>query len=136
MLPAHCPPKFAPLYEQQTKAPNFDLETADIVAKLQAWDAAYGIEIQDVENDAVTVMFQTLPEDLPGLAADIYEFCPDVIEQHFGCFDSLVEDLAPEDVPPELTELIADVDFADDEFGMVLLIKSLRMNKGVGLWWD
>ncbi|MDS3861543.1 DUF4253 domain-containing protein [Thermosynechococcaceae cyanobacterium BACA0444] len=136
MPTAHRPAKFAPLYQQQTEAPNFDLETDDIVAKLQAWDQQYGVEIQDVENDALTVMFQTLPEELEGLAADIYQFCPDVIDQHFGCFDSFVEDLAPADISPELAELIAGVDFADDEFGMVLLIKSLRINKGVGLWWD
>lgn len=132
----NSPAKFAHLYDYQTAAPNYDLQTQDIVAKLQAWDEQYGIDIQDVADDAVTVIFRTLPEELDGLAAEIYDFCPDVIDQHFGCFDDLVDLNGVGPVPPELAELIAGVDFSDDDFGMVLLIKSLRMNQGVGLWWD
>ncbi len=128
--------KFAPLFEQATAAPNFDLETVDIVRQLQAWDQQYGIEIDAVEADGLTVVFKTLPDTLSPLAQEIYEFCPDVIDQHFGCFDDLLESLDEPELSPELAELIQGIDFNRDDFGLKLLEKSLTMTQSVGLWWD
>jgi hypothetical protein len=34
----------------------------------------------------VAVKFKQLPADVGALAAEAYEFFPDVIDQHFGCF--------------------------------------------------
>ncbi len=69
---------------------------------------------------------------------EIYEFCPDVIDQNFGCMDEMIETMKEtgRDLPPHIAELIDGVNFEDDGFGKTLLEKSLRTSKSLGLWWD
>jgi hypothetical protein len=130
--------KYEPLRDAGTNGINFDLNTDDVIAHLQQWDAKYGITLDDVKHDAVTVMFDKLPKDVAALAADIYEFCPDTIDQNFGCIAELVEmaEETGEDLPPNIAELIDGVDLNDDNYGVELLRRSLVKNKAVALWWD
>jgi hypothetical protein len=129
-------PKFQPLYDHHTNGINCDVTTEDIVQRLEEWDALYTITISNVEPDGLVVTFAWLPEDLSALAQEIYEFCPDVIDQHFGCMDDLVEMMDEEELLPELTELLEGVNFEDENFGSVLLQKSLKQSKVLTLWWD
>jgi hypothetical protein len=128
--------KFAQVYEKGTNGINYDLSTDDIVAMLERWDALYSIEISDVDNDRLLVQFASLPDDLSDLAKEIYEFCPDVIDQHFGCMDDMVEMMGDEELPPELADLVEGVDFEDENFGEILLQRALKSSKAVALWWD
>jgi ankyrin repeat protein len=129
-------PKFQQLYEKQTNGINCDLDTDDIVQRLEQWDALYTIEISDVEPDGLVVRFATLPDDLSTFAREIYEFCPDTIDQHFGCMDDMVDTLGVEALPPDLADLMAGVDFEDEHFGEILLQRSLQQSKTLTLWWD
>ncbi len=124
--------------EEGTNGINYDITNDDIIRQLTAWHDAYGIEISDVGHDRVNVTFQSLPDDLDALAAEIYEFCPDVVDQHFGCMDDMIDQMAEigQDVSDELAELVDGVDFQDEDFGLTLLKKSLRMTQQVPLWWD
>ncbi len=130
--------KFDSIRQAGTDGINYDLTNEDIVAKLMAWDEAYGIDIAEVGHDRALVTFQTLPDDVMALAAEIYAFCPDVIDQGFGCMDDMVEMMAEANQPlePETTQLIEGVDFADDDFGLKILERSLRTTRQVALWWD
>jgi hypothetical protein len=91
-----------------------------------------------VESDAVTVYFKNLPDDLTLLAQEIYEFCPDTIDQHFGCLGDTIEILKDmgEEVSEEILELVEGVDLEDDNYGLELLQRSLKKYKLLGLWWD
>jgi ankyrin repeat protein len=129
-------PKFQELYEKQTNGINCDLTTDDIVQRLEQWNVLYSIEISDVENDGLVVRFASLPDDLSEFAREIYEFCPDTIDQHFGCMDDMVNTMGAEALPPELAELIEGINFEDESFGKVLLQRSLERSKQVSLWWD
>ena len=133
--------KFDALLQAGTNGANYDKSTEDIIAKLEAWDASHGIEVADVAPDRVTVKFSKLPDDLTQLGKDIYAFCPDVIDQHFGCMDEMDEmvemvEMMGDAIKPELAELVDGVDFDDPEFGQVLLRRSLTRSKSVSLWWD
>jgi hypothetical protein len=130
--------KFALVKEKGTNGINYDVTTDDVIEKLQQWDSHYGIEISEVEHNRLVVTFQSLPENLEALAQDIYEFCPDVIEQGFGCMDDMVEMMAEagQEIKPELAQLIEGVDFEQEDFGEVLLQRSLKSTHQVGLWWD
>lgn len=108
------------------------------IEHLKGWDAQYGIELSDAKFDAVVVRFDRLPDDVMPLARDIYEFCPDTVDQHFGCVAemlSLAEETG-EDVPPEMAELMEGVDLEDEDHGLELLRRSLVKHKTVALWWD
>ncbi|BFM41128.1 DUF4253 domain-containing protein [Synechocystis sp. LKSZ1] len=127
--------KYQILREKQTNGDNYDLDTADIIERLQKWDRDYGIVLSGVESDRLVVVFQQLPADLDSLAQEIYQFCPDIIDQHFGCFDDLFS--GPSATwPPELQEFLAGIDFEDENFGLELLKRSLAQSSTVGLWWD
>jgi hypothetical protein len=86
---------------KHTNGINCDLDTDDIVQRLEQWDALYTIEISDVEPDGLVVRFATLPDDLSTFAREIYEFCPDTIDQHFGCIDDMVDTLGLEALLPD-----------------------------------
>jgi len=126
------------LRDAGTNGANFDLDTNDVIGHLQDWDEKYGIRLEEVKQDSVLVTFKTLPDDVAALAADIYEFCPDTVDQHFGCFAELVEmaEETGEDAPPHVLALIDGVDLGDDDYGVELLRRSLAKNKSVALWWD
>lgn len=130
--------KFALVKEKETNGINYYVTTDDIIEKLKQWDSQYGIEISEVEHDRLVVTFPSLPDNLDALAKDIYEFCPDVIEQHFGCMDDMVEmmEQSGQELAPEIAQLIEGVDFETENFGEVLLQKSLKSTHQVGLWWD
>jgi len=130
--------KYQSLRDAGTNGANYDLETEDIIEHLMLWDAKYGIELSDVSFDAVNITFIDLPEDLSELALDIYEFCPDIIDQHFGCMAEAIEMMegSEQDIFADVRELIKDVDLTDENYGFELLKRSLALNKIVPLWWD
>jgi hypothetical protein len=130
--------KYQELRTHETEAPNCDLDTEDIINKFKEWDQKYGIDLSDIESDSVTIHFKNLPDDLTLLAQEIYEFCPDTIDQHFGCFGDMIEILKDrgEEVSEEILELVEGVDLEDDNHGLELLQRTLKKYKLLGLWWD
>lgn len=130
--------KYEELRTRETDAANYDLDTEDIINKLKEWDQKYEIELSEVTSDTVTIHFKNLPADLTALAQEIYEFCPDTIDQGFGCFGDMIyaaEDMG-EEVSEEILEFIQGVDLDDDNYGLELLQRSLKKDKLVSLWWD
>jgi len=126
------------LLDKGTNGCNYDLDTADIIQKLRVWDAQYGIELAEVESDRLIVTFSNLPDDLTELALDIYEFCPDTIDQGFGCADDAINMLqkSQQGIPADLQEMIEGIDFEDENFGLEILKRSLISTKELFLWWD
>ena len=122
----------------QTNGINCDITTEDVIAKLTQWDESYGIEISGVEYDRVIVTFSRLPENLEDLATEIYEFCPDVIDQGYGCMDDILAMKAQSktELDEETKLLIQDVDFNDENFGLKILQNDLKFSQTVFLWWD
>ncbi len=78
----------------QSDAVNFDMDTEDLVRKLQEYDSKYGIYIFHAETDTIEFRFQTLPKDLTGFCKDLYKFCPDIVDQGTGTVEKLEEEIA------------------------------------------
>lgn len=130
--------KFDAVRKAETNGANYDVMFEDVLAKLEDWDARYGVTVDDVHHDRLTVRFAQLPEDIAPLAQEIYDFCPDVVEQGFGVYAEMLEVLSeygdgPTDAQIELAQ---GIDFEDPDYGMELLRRSLRRDREVGLWWD
>jgi len=131
-------PDYELLREHGTNGMNYDLDTNDIIARLQQWQEECDFEIGDVENDRFTLYFQTLPANLDRFASQLEEFCPDLISQHFGCFAEMLdayEDMG-EEVPSDLAELIEGVDMTKEGYGREILKRALVRDKEASLWWD
>ena len=132
--------KYAELRTQGTNGINCGLETEDVIAQLQAWDTQYGIEVDEIHHDRLRVCFETLPEDgnLDLLVEQIYEFCPDIVDQGFGCIAEALEQA--EEMPPEtlasLQAQVEGIDLEDENYGLELLKRSLQREKELHLWWD
>jgi hypothetical protein len=122
----------------QTHGINYDVTTDDVVSRLQDWQTRCKFEVIDVKSDALALRFLTLPDDLDAFARDVYAFCPDVIDQGFGCYDEMLEamDESGAEVPEEIHTLAEGLDPEDPNFGLELLKRSLARDKELHLWWD
>lgn len=77
-----------------TEASDYDLTTEDLVARLQKWEAAYGIDLWHAETDTLELDLTRQPQDLAAFAAELQEFCPDSVEQIAGSVEALAGAIA------------------------------------------
>ena len=77
----------------ESDAINYDFETEDLIKKIKEYDEKYGVNVSHAETDTVVLEFDRLPEDLGELTKDIYEFCPDIVDQGSGDINSIAESL-------------------------------------------
>ena len=84
------------------------------------------------------IQFETLPKDMDAFARDLYEFCPDLVDQGTGCLHEFLDvvDETGEALTSESKQLIEGVDFTDENYGVEILKREIQRNKKVTLWWD
>jgi hypothetical protein len=130
--------EFAPLREASTNGANYDLNTEDVIARLKQWKSLCSFRITGATGDTVDLEFDTLPEDMAAFVRDVYEFCPDLVDQGTGCVAEMVElaDEVGEELPPRLAEVIKGVDVEDEDYGLEILKRELERDKKLQLWWD
>ena len=144
---------------------NYDIFTDDIVAKLKEWERRCKLNVFGAASDWVAIEFGTVPEPLCRFAEEVYEFCPDSVEQGVGlkneCDDpamfeaarELCPELSPQmqkklkqqeaqfgemEIPAELRELLdSGVGFSTPtEMGIKLLAYEIKESRQLFLWWD
>ncbi|NER17257.1 DUF4253 domain-containing protein [Spongiivirga citrea] len=76
--------KFDILRIQKTDGINFDLENDDIIKRLKIWDETYGIEILGADYDWVDFIFIKDIKNPSEFAQEVYDFCPDSVDQGVG----------------------------------------------------
>ncbi|PKB43055.1 uncharacterized protein DUF4253 [Cellulophaga sp. RHA19] len=81
--------KFDILKTQKTDGINFGIENKDVIEKLKVWDKKYGIEILGADYDWVDLTFNTDIIDIAAFAAEVYDFCPDSVDQGVGQISEL-----------------------------------------------
>jgi hypothetical protein len=75
-------------------AVNYGKETEDLVRTLQSWDEKYGIDIYAAQTDAIRLKLKSLPKDMKSFANEVYEFCPDIVDQGVGDVEKLAAEIA------------------------------------------
>ncbi|MFG6103113.1 DUF4253 domain-containing protein [Leptothoe sp. EHU-05/26/07-4] len=75
---------------------NYDLTTEKIIEKLKAWDRDLELDIWQAESDTIQMKVQSLPGDLQAFGEEIYEFCPDIVDQGSGDVEDILEYLKSE----------------------------------------
>lgn len=72
-----------------TQAGNYSLENKDIIKKISDWKSKYGLIVIGCSRDWLHIMFDRLPTDMDAFANEVYEFCPDSVDQGVGSIDEL-----------------------------------------------
>lgn len=76
-----------------TNGVNYDLNTSDVIKKLKEWYERYPFEIIGCSFDGVEAQFSKQPEDMEKFAQEVYEFCPDVVDQGAGSVEELANEM-------------------------------------------
>lgn len=63
---------------------NYGVATEDILLKLAEWRNRCDFEVSGASRAWVFLRFTTLPENVCRFAEEVYEFCPDTVEQGVG----------------------------------------------------
>jgi len=80
---------------QQTNGENYDISNDEVVFKLKEWHRRYPFTIIGADFDWVEVDFSEFPtnNDLQPFAKELYEFCPDIVDQGTESIDGFIEEL-------------------------------------------
>jgi hypothetical protein len=121
---------------QNTNGANFDLDTESIIRKLAEWEQLCRLHIVGAGYDWVDLQFDTLPDDLQAFAEDVYDFCPDTLDQGYVGPDPTngrqVSDMSQE----EMLEMVEQIGDAIASQTPADLAEFLSREKRLWLWWD
>jgi hypothetical protein len=78
---------------RQTNGINYDHENSDVVAKLAEWKQADDFVVLGASMDWVHIQFISTPKDVEAFAKEVYEFCPDAIDQGAGDMPTLISSI-------------------------------------------
>ncbi len=77
----------------RTSGVNHDLEHDDVIARYRKWDQRYNLSLTGAGQDWLEATFGVAPDDWLVFAQEVYEFCPDVVDQGAGDLVSLSEEM-------------------------------------------
>ena len=77
---------------RQTNGINYDIDNDSVISKLQEWKSKNDFILLGVGMDWLQIQFIYQTPDFDEFAKEVYEFCPDIVDQGVGD----VEKLAPE----------------------------------------
>lgn len=129
---------FAAVRAAKTGAPNFEMDTEAIIEHLKQWQSLCSFEVRGAEGDMVDIEFKTLPQDMDAFVRDLYDFCPDLVDQGTGCVHEMIEMMeeSGDKIPPDMEKLIERIDFSDENYGLEILKREIEHGMKVRLWWD
>lgn len=77
----------------RTDGINLDLEHEAVLERYKQWDAKYGLQLIGAGTDWLEAEFRQPPEDWLAFANEVYEFCPDVVDQGSGEVAALAKEM-------------------------------------------
>lgn len=88
--------KFDILRVSQSDGINYGITNEKLIEKLKSWDEKYEVDIWHAETDTIQLTIESLPKDLSEFAQEIYEFCPDIVDQGSGNISDISDYLKAE----------------------------------------
>lgn len=87
------PDPYQAMEYMETNGINFDIETKDIIARYKKWDNEFGIKHLSIGFDFCECEIVNTKINYKQLADEVYEFCPDVVEQGTETVERLEEEI-------------------------------------------
>lgn len=80
---------------QQTNGENYDISNNKVIYTLKEWHKQYPFTILGAGHDWAEVEFIEMPQnnDILLLAKNVYEFCPDIVDQGTESIEVLIEEM-------------------------------------------
>ena len=76
-----------------TNGNEYDISNQDVIDWLKDWETSAPFDIVGADSDWVEIKFKTLPADLKAFAQEVYDICPDAVDQGPGSVDGLVKEI-------------------------------------------
>lgn len=76
-----------------TDGNDYDISHQDVIDRLKEWEETSPFVIIGADNDWVEIEFNVLPRDLKAFAEEVYDFCPDAVDQGPGSVEGLIKDI-------------------------------------------
>jgi len=77
----------------RTDGINYNLEHEAVLARYQQWQTAFDLSLIGAGQDWLEAQFGTPPQDWLTFAEQVYEFCPDVVDQGANDVETLAEEM-------------------------------------------
>lgn len=81
-----------------TNGLNYDIETEDVIQQLKRWHAKAPFTIIGCGTDFIEARFIKQPKNMLAFAEEVYEFCPDTVDQGAGSVEELAEEMEKNNV--------------------------------------
>lgn len=76
-----------------TDGDDYGISNQDVIERLKEWEKSAHFDIVGADNDWVEIEFKSLPRDLKAFGEEVYDFCPDAVNQGPGSVEDLVLDI-------------------------------------------
>ena len=76
-----------------TNGEDYEIFNEDVIDRLKEWEEHSPFDIIGADNDWVEIEFKRLPQDLEDFAEEVYDFCPDTVDQGPGSVEGLVKEI-------------------------------------------
>ena len=76
-----------------TDGDDYDISNEDVIDRLKEWEKISSFDVIGADNDWVELEFKTVPKNLKSFAEEVYDFCPDAIDQGPGSIEGLIRDI-------------------------------------------
>lgn len=77
----------------RTNGINYDLDHPSVLARYRSWDQKYGLKLVGAGFDWLEAEFVGAPDNWEVFAGEVYEFCPDVVDQGAGDVEALAQEM-------------------------------------------
>lgn len=75
-----------------TNGVNYNIYTNDVIKQLQEWDKIVGFKFDVIDVSRIHAYMSNLPNDMEKFVSEVYEFCPDVIDQGYSSKEEMITD--------------------------------------------
>ncbi|WP_460219448.1 DUF4253 domain-containing protein [Psychroserpens sp. MEBiC05023] len=75
-----------------TNGVNYDIYNPDIIKQLKEWDEQVNFKLVVIDDSRIHAYMTKLPNDINTFTSEVYEFCPDVIDQGYSSMEDMILD--------------------------------------------
>ena len=90
--------QFEILKVMQTGGINYNLDNQAVINKLIEWHTNFPFEIIAADSASITARFIRKPLNMLSFAQEVYDFCPDIVDQGTNTVEVLAEEMEKSDI--------------------------------------